>query len=87
MVLTQSLPDVILSDLGMPEIDGYMLIKRVRSLPFRWGGQIPAIALTAYAGEIDHQQAITAGFQKHLSKPIDPDTLVEAIMNSIQRPY
>ena len=78
VVLTQSHPDVLLSDIGMPDIDGYMLIKQVRTLlPQR--GQIPAIALTAYAGEMNQQQALAAGFQKHISKPIEPRVLVQAI--------
>ena len=77
--LTQIKPSLLLSDIGMPDIDGYMLMRQVRTLPPEQGGQIPAIALTAYAGEIDYQQAIAAGFQKHISKPIEPDTLVEAI--------
>ncbi|BAY97309.1 multi-sensor hybrid histidine kinase [Tolypothrix tenuis PCC 7101] len=72
-------PDVIVSDIGMPEVDGYTLIKQVRSLLPEQGGQTPAIALTAYAGEINQQQALAAGFQKHLSKPIDPDLLVQAV--------
>jgi CheY-like chemotaxis protein len=78
-VLEHVQPDVILSDIGMPEMDGYMLIQQVRALSPEQGGQIPAIALTAYAGEVDQQQAIAAGFQRHLSKPIDPDYLVQAI--------
>ena len=77
--LTQALPDVLLSDIGMPDVDGYMLMQQVRTLPPEQGGQIPAIALTAYAGEINHQQAITAGFQSHLSKPVEPAKLVDEI--------
>ncbi|OUL20679.1 diguanylate cyclase [Nostoc sp. 106C] len=76
---TQFQPDILLSDIGMPEMDGYMLMRQVRSLPPEQGGQISAIALTAYAGEIDYQQALTAGFQRHISKPVDPVTLIEAI--------
>lgn len=83
-ILTQFQPDLLLSDIGMPDMDGYMLIRQVRSLPPEQGGQIPAIALTAYAGESDHQQAMTAGFQKHLSKPVDPDTLVESIVHLLR---
>ncbi|HEY9762986.1 MAG TPA: ATP-binding protein [Trichocoleus sp.] len=71
--------DLLLSDIGMPEQDGYALIRQVRALPSDQGGGIPAIALTAYASEFDQQQALSAGFQKHLSKPIDPDQLVSAI--------
>nr|UDM54156.1 TPL3103 [Tolypothrix sp. PCC 7910] len=77
-------PDVLVSDIGMPEVDGYTLMKQVRSLPPERGGQTPAIALTAYAGEINQQQALAAGFQKHLSKPIDPDLLVQAVAQLVQ---
>ncbi|MEH2413704.1 AAA family ATPase [Nostoc sp.] len=77
--LSQSQPNLIISDIGMPEMDGYMLMRQVRSLEPEQGGTIPAIALTAYAGEIDHQQAIAAGFQLHISKPVDPEELVKAI--------
>ncbi|MCY7276143.1 MAG: PAS domain-containing protein, partial [Phormidesmis sp. CAN_BIN44] len=74
-------PNVVVSDIGMPEIDGYTLLKHVRSLSPEQGGQVPAIALSAYAGEIDRQQAIAAGFQKHITKPIEPDRLVVAIVS------
>jgi PAS domain S-box-containing protein len=83
-VLTQFKPDVLLSDIGMPSVDGYMLIRQVRALPPEQGGRIPAIALTAYAGEIDYQQALAAGFQKHISKPVEPDKLVQAIVSLIK---
>ena len=68
-------PDLLVSDIGMPEMDGYMLIRQVRSLPLEQGGLIPAIALTAYAGEVDQQQALSAGFQMHLAKPVKPALL------------
>ncbi|MDZ8052634.1 MAG: ATP-binding protein [Aulosira sp. ZfuCHP01] len=83
IAFTQFQPDILLSDIGMPEMDGYMLMRQVRSMPPEQGGQIQAIALTAYAGEIDYQQALTAGFQRHISKPVDPVTLVEAITELI----
>jgi PAS domain S-box-containing protein len=73
-------PQVLISDIGMPEMDGYMLLRKVRRLPPEQGGQIPAIALTAYAGEFDQQLALAAGFQKHVAKPVEPDQLVEAIV-------
>ncbi|MBW4417691.1 MAG: PAS domain-containing protein [Myxacorys californica WJT36-NPBG1] len=76
---SQPVPDILLSDIGMPDMDGYTLIRQIRSLPPNHGGTIPAIALTAYAGELDQQRAIAAGFQRHIAKPIDPDTLIEAI--------
>jgi CheY-like chemotaxis protein len=79
--LARSQPDVLLSDIGMPDMDGYMLLQQVRSLPLEHLGQIPAIALTAYAGEFDRQQAIAAGFQMHLAKPIEPEKLIGAIVN------
>ena len=71
--------DIILSDIGMPKIDGYMFMRQVRSLPPEQGGNTPAIALTAYAGEVDHRQAALAGFQKHIAKPIEFEKLIEAI--------
>jgi PAS domain S-box-containing protein len=77
--LTNFQPDVLLSDIGMPGMDGYMLLRQVRVLPPERGGQIPAIALTAYAGEFDRQQALQAGFQRHLAKPIEPDELIKTI--------
>lgn len=77
--LNQSVPDLLISDIGMPEMDGYSLIRQIRRYSPQQGGTIPAIALTAYAGEINLQQALQAGFQQHLAKPIDPDDLVRAI--------
>ncbi|MEH2233625.1 MAG: PAS domain S-box protein [Nostoc sp.] len=81
--LVQSQPDILLSDIGMPLMDGYMLLGEVRKLPPEQGGQIPAIALTAYAGEINYNQAMAAGFQKHLPKPVDPADLAAAIVSLI----
>jgi len=71
-IFAQSPPNLLISDIGMPEIDGYMLMRQIRSLPIQQGGNVPAIALTAYAGEADEQRAYAVGFQKHLPKPIDP---------------
>jgi PAS domain S-box-containing protein len=69
-------PDLLISDIGMPEMDGYMLIEQIRTqLPAPYG-QICAIALTAYAGEANERQVLNAGFQRHLAKPIDPTELV-----------
>ncbi|WP_442940379.1 PAS domain S-box protein [Nostoc sp.] len=81
--LVQSKPDILLSDIGMPLMDGYMLLGEVRKLPPEQGGQIPAIALTAYAGEINYNQAMAAGFQKHLPKPVDPADLATAIVSLV----
>ncbi len=81
--LSQSKPDLLLSDIGMPEIDGYMLMRLVRALEAEQGGRIQAIALTAYAGEFDQRQALSAGFQQHIAKPVEPAELVAAITNLI----
>jgi PAS domain S-box-containing protein len=78
-------PNILVSDIGMKEVDGYTLLKQVRSLSREQGGQIPAIALTAYAGERDQQQALAAGFQKHISKPVEPNQLVAAIASVLSR--
>ncbi|MBD2773940.1 response regulator [Iningainema sp. BLCCT55] len=80
-VLAHLKPDVLVSDVGMPEMDGYMLMQQIRAMS--QGLQIPAIALTAYAGESDQNQALAAGFQQHVSKPIDPEMLVAAIAGLI----
>ncbi len=73
-------PDIIVSDIGMPEKDGYTLIRRVRSLALERGGSIPAIALTAYAREEDRNQSLAAGFQRHIAKPVEPAQLLTAFM-------
>ncbi|WP_375472918.1 PAS domain S-box protein [uncultured Nostoc sp.] len=82
--LSESIPHVLISDIGMPKTDGYMLIQEVRSRSPQQGGNVPAIALTAYAGEMNQQQALAAGFQMHISKPVDPDVLVKAIADLIE---
>ncbi|HEX4341599.1 MAG TPA: ATP-binding protein [Polyangiaceae bacterium] len=71
--------DVLVSDVGMPEMDGYMLIRAVRELPTVKGGHLPAIALTAYARSEDRTQALRAGFDAHLTKPIEPAELIAVI--------
>lgn len=83
-VFSQGQPDVLISDIGMPGMDGYELIRQVRELPPDRGGLVPAIALTAYAGETDYEQALSAGFNRHLSKPIEPDQIVDAIANLVR---
>lgn len=79
MILDQFKPDLLISDIGMPELDGYGLMQQVRQLPEERGGNIPAIALTAHAGESDRKQALQAGFQSHIAKPIEPSKLVKTI--------
>ncbi|MFQ4146971.1 PAS domain S-box protein [Chlorogloeopsis sp. ULAP02] len=83
--LVHTQPDVLVTDIGMPNTDGYMLLQQIRALNQESEKQIPAIALTAYAGEYDQKRAIAAGFQIHLPKPVEPDTLLEAIASLIER--
>jgi signal transduction histidine kinase/ActR/RegA family two-component response regulator len=72
-------PDVIISDIAMPGLDGYAFIRGVRALPEEAGGRTPAVALTALARSRDRVRAFAAGFQTHLTKPIDPRELVLAV--------
>jgi signal transduction histidine kinase len=72
-------PNVLLSDLGMPDVDGYTFIRQVRQLLPERGGLIPALALTAFARADDSKRALAAGFQLHLPKPVDADSLVSAV--------
>ncbi|MFW5778883.1 MAG: PAS domain S-box protein [Coleofasciculus sp.] len=72
--------DLLLSDIGMPGENGYSLIRRIRALPSAQGGQIPAVAVTAYAREEDRIEALSAGFQMHISKPIEPRQLLKVIV-------
>ncbi|HEY9813973.1 MAG TPA: ATP-binding protein, partial [Candidatus Sericytochromatia bacterium] len=81
--LAESQPDVLVSDIGMPEMDGYMLMRQIRALPLEQGGGLSAIALTAYASEADQEQALAAGFNNHLSKPVEPSELAKSIANLI----
>jgi PAS domain S-box-containing protein len=80
-ILKNHRPHVIVSDIGMPEKDGYQFIREVRSLPSTDGGKTPAIALSAFAHSEDRTRAITAGYQMHLSKPVESHELVAAIEN------
>jgi CheY-like chemotaxis protein len=72
-------PHVLVSDLAMPEEDGYSLIRKVRSREAERGGHVPAAALTAYARAEDRIKALASGFQMHLPKPIDPADLVTIV--------
>jgi PAS domain S-box-containing protein len=76
------LPDVLLSDISMPNESGYALLEKIRSLPNEHGGQIPAVALTAFSRPEDREAAFEAGFQKHLGKPVEPDDLISAIIET-----
>jgi len=78
-------PNLLISDIGMPGEDGYELIKKVRALPAGRGGKIPAIALTAYARTEDRLRALRAGYQMHVSKPVELAELVAVMASLIQR--
>jgi CheY-like chemotaxis protein len=78
-ILATARPDVLVSDLGLPETDGYELIRRIRGMGADSGGRIPAVALTAFARSEDRTRALRAGYQTHLAKPIEPAELVAAV--------
>ncbi|HXH73961.1 MAG TPA: response regulator [Bacteriovoracaceae bacterium] len=79
-------PHILVSDIAMPEADGYTLIKKLRALPANKGGKIPAIAVTAYAGNDDVQKALDSGFQAYLAKPLEAIFLAETIADLISGP-
>ena len=79
-LLKRERPDVLISDIAMPEEDGYMLIGRVRALPEEQGGRTAAIAVTAYAGRADRNRALAAGFDAHYAKPIDLEALIARLL-------
>jgi len=76
--------NVLISDIGMPDEDGYELIRKVRALG-PGAGQIPAIALTAYARRADRHRALSAGYDLHLAKPVEPNDLARAVANLVKR--
>jgi CheY-like chemotaxis protein len=81
----QKRPNVIVTDLGMPDEDGYSLLRRVREWEHENGPRIPAVALTAYGRSEDRNQALTAGFQIHVAKPVEPDELAVVIASIVNR--
>jgi len=83
--IEQIKPDILISDIGMPDEDGYDLIRKVRALSTEQGGQIPAIALTGYASLQDRDLALKAGYQEHLSKPVNIDELFELVKNILDK--
>jgi len=85
-ILGRTFVDVLVSDIGMPGADGYDLVTRVREREREHGGRIPAVALTAYAGEENRDRAIAAGFTAHVTKPVSPGALVRIIADAIGRP-
>jgi len=82
----RELPEVMVTDIGMPDEDGYSLIRRVREWERTRSAYIPAVALTAYGRVEDRMRALKAGFQMHVAKPVDPDELVIVITSLVRRP-
>jgi PAS domain S-box-containing protein len=78
-------PDVLVADIGMPQVDGYELIKQVRARGQRNGGDVPAVALTAYARTRDRLRVLSSGYQMHVPKPIQPDELIMVIASVVKR--
>jgi hypothetical protein len=78
-------PDLLISDLAMPEEDGFTLLKKLRKLRSKRAKQIPAVALSAYASDEDRSIALAEGFQMHLPKPIEPENLVSSIAAALGR--
>jgi CheY-like chemotaxis protein len=77
--LDADIPDVLVADLGMPHLDGFDFIEKIRRHPNRAIREMPAAALTAYARSDDRVKALRSGFQIHLAKPIDPAELVTTV--------
>jgi PAS domain S-box-containing protein len=84
-VISNWKPDILVSDIGMPGENGYELIRKVRAMTPERGGQIPAVALTAYARDEDRKLALSAGYQMHIAKPFQPDELLLIISNLTDR--
>jgi len=84
-LLAERRPDLLVADIGMPEMDGYGLIRRIRSASDPGLASVPAIALTAYGRTEDRERALGAGFQHHLAKPVLPDELVNVVARAVGR--
>jgi PAS domain S-box-containing protein len=78
--LADSVPDIVVSDIGMPGSDGYGLMRAVRDLPPGRGGDVPAVAVTAYAAPEDRERAMSAGYDEYIAKPIEPDALLRVVV-------
>jgi CheY-like chemotaxis protein len=78
-------PDLLIADLAIPDEDGLVLIRRVRARPVAQGGQVPAVALTAFARDEDQKRALAAGYQTHVAKPADPTHLVALLAGLARR--
>jgi len=78
-------PDVLISDIGLPDEDGYQLMRKARALPIERGGSVPAMALTAFASAEDSRRAMRAGFQVHMPKPFEPERLLRMVVELARR--
>lgn len=78
-------PNLVLSDIGMPEQDGYALIRQLRKMPDEGGGRIPAIAITAYATDQHRERSLAEGFTEHVAKPLRPADLLATVRNLVPR--
>jgi signal transduction histidine kinase len=85
-LVQESPPDVLLSDIGMPDVNGYTLMRTIRGMPPDRGGNTPAIAITAYARASDGERALAAGFQAHVMKPIDQGKLITVVADLARKP-
>jgi CheY-like chemotaxis protein len=77
---------VVVADIGLPGADGYTFISELRRMPADQGGQLPVIAVTAYATAEDRRTALHAGFYEHIAKPFVPETLIWTISRAIEMP-
>ena len=83
--LPQWHPDVLVSDIGMPGMDGYSMMRILREFSREQGGETPAVALTAFARSEDRRRAMLAGFDMHVSKPVEPGELVAVVARMARR--
>ena len=84
-MLQREKPDILMSDIGMPDEDGYTLIRKVRALKPKQGGKIPAAAVSAFARPEDRTRALSAGYQMHVAKPVDPTELTAVVASLVAR--
>jgi CheY-like chemotaxis protein len=84
-ILSESMPALLVSDIGMPGEDGYDLIRKVRALTAEDRGRVPAVALTAFSRSEDRQRALLAGYQLHVAKPVEPSELLTVCASLVGR--
>jgi CheY-like chemotaxis protein len=83
--VTRTAPDVVVTDIAMPDEDGYAFLRELRAMEREHGGHVPTIAVTALARPEDRERAMVEGFDEHLTKPVDPADLVEAVARWVGR--